>query len=158
MVAAAFDERLMGAPVVTGGGGMGAYRFAGPRKSETLDIMQKKYPNWFSPNLHEFWGQPEKLPFDQHWFISMCAPRAFIALEGLQDRNVNKVGVRKAYEGARGAFEMLGAPERLGINWIDRPHAMTPGDWEAMMQFAEKTLNGKKVEKPFGQWPVEAGK
>ena len=29
MVAAAFDERLMGAPVVTGGGGIGAYRFAG---------------------------------------------------------------------------------------------------------------------------------
>ena len=53
MVAAAFDERLMGAPAVTGGGGIGAYRFAGPRRSETLDIMQKKYPNWFSPNLHE---------------------------------------------------------------------------------------------------------
>jgi hypothetical protein len=66
MVAAAFDDRLMGAPVVTGGGGVGAYRFAGPRRSETLDIMQKKYPNWFSPNLHEFWGQREKLPFDQH--------------------------------------------------------------------------------------------
>ncbi|MGA7236787.1 MAG: hypothetical protein WBY44_13960 [Bryobacteraceae bacterium] len=47
MIEAAFDERLMGAPAVTGGGGIGAYRFAGPRKSETLDIMQKKYPNWF---------------------------------------------------------------------------------------------------------------
>jgi hypothetical protein len=34
MIAAAFDDRLMGAPVVTGGGGMGAYRFAGPRRSE----------------------------------------------------------------------------------------------------------------------------
>jgi hypothetical protein len=82
MVAAAFDDRLMGAPVVTGGGGLGAYRFAGPRKSETLDIMQKKYPNWFSPNLHEFWGQREKLPFDEHWFLALAAPRPFIALEG----------------------------------------------------------------------------
>ena len=62
MIAAAFDERLMGAPVVTGGGGVGAYRFAGLRRSETLDIMEKKYPNWFSPHLHEFWGQREKLP------------------------------------------------------------------------------------------------
>ena len=60
MVAAAFDERLaMGAPVVTGGGGIGAYRFAGPRRSETLDIMMTKYPNWFSPHLHEFRGQRE---------------------------------------------------------------------------------------------------
>jgi hypothetical protein len=63
MIAAAFDERFMGAHVVTGGGGVGAYRYAGPRKSETLDIMQKKYPNWFSPNLHEFWGQPGEAAF-----------------------------------------------------------------------------------------------
>ena len=47
-----------------GGGGVGAYRFAGPRNSETLDIMERKYPNWFSPHLHEFRGQREKLPFD----------------------------------------------------------------------------------------------
>jgi hypothetical protein len=82
MIAAAFDDRLMGAPVVTGGGGVGAYRFAGPRGSETLDIMEKKYPNWFSPNLHQFWGHREKLPFDQHWFLALAAPRPFIALEG----------------------------------------------------------------------------
>lgn len=49
MVAAAFDECLMGAPVVTGGGGVGAYRFAGPRQSETLDVMQKKYRTGFRP-------------------------------------------------------------------------------------------------------------
>ena len=48
MIAAAFDERLMGAPVVTGGGGIGAYRFAGPRKSETLDIMQKNHAHAFT--------------------------------------------------------------------------------------------------------------
>ena len=82
MVAAAFDDRLMGAPVVTGGGGIGAYRFTGPRRSETLDIMEKKYPNWFSSNLHEFWGQREKLPFDEHWFLALAAPRPFIALGG----------------------------------------------------------------------------
>ena len=86
MIAAAFDERLMGAPAITGGGGMGAYRFAGPGGSESLDVMQMKYPNWFSPNLHEFWGQREKLPFDQHWFLALCAPRPFLALEGVADR------------------------------------------------------------------------
>ena len=36
--------------------------------------MQKKYPNWFSPHLHEFWGQHEKLPFDEHWFLVLCVP------------------------------------------------------------------------------------
>ena len=86
MIAAAFDERLMGAPVVTGGGGVGAYRFAGPRGSETLDLMETKYPNWFSPNLHEFRESKEKLPFEQHFFLALAAPRPFIALEGITDK------------------------------------------------------------------------
>ena len=64
MVAAAFDQRLaMGAPVVTGGSSIGAHRFAGARKSETLDLMVTKYPNWFSPQLHAFRGQKGKATF-----------------------------------------------------------------------------------------------
>jgi hypothetical protein len=75
MVAAAFDDRLMGAPVVTGGGGIGAYRFGGQRGCES----------WFSQNLHQFWSHREKLPFDEHWFLALAAPRYFIALEGGTD-------------------------------------------------------------------------
>ena len=74
MIAAAFDGRLMGAPVVTGGGGIGAYRFAGPRNSETLDVMQKKYPNWFSPHLHEFWGSPRNCPSTNIGFLRCARP------------------------------------------------------------------------------------
>jgi hypothetical protein len=117
MIAAAFDDRLMGAPVVTGGGGVGAYRFAGPRGSETLDIMQKKYPNWFSPNLHQFWGQREKLPFDQHWFLALAAPRPFIALEGDTDRISLPEAVRQSMLGARPAYALFGAQDRLGVNF-----------------------------------------
>ena len=115
MVAAAFDDRLMGAPVVTGGGGVGAYRFAGPRGSETLDIMETKYPNWFSPNLHQFRGQREKLPFDQHWFLALAAPRPFIALEGDADRISLPEAVRQSMLGARPAYALLrrgGSPRR----------------------------------------------
>ena len=46
---------------------------------EGLGEMMNKYPNWFSPNLHEFWGQTDKLPFDAHWYLALCAPRPFIA-------------------------------------------------------------------------------
>ena len=109
MIAAAFDDRLMGAPVVTGGGGMGAYRFAGPRGSETLDIMQLKYPNWFSPSLRQFRGQREKLPFDQHWFLALAAPRPFIALEGDTDRISLPEAVRQSILGAKPAYALFGA-------------------------------------------------
>jgi hypothetical protein len=149
MVAAAFDERLMGAPVVTGGGGVGAYRFTGPRKSETLDIMQKKYPNWFSPNLHEFWGQVEKLPFDQHWFLALAAPRPFIALEGETDTISLPEAVRQSILGAQPAYALFNAKDRLGVNYAKHGHAFTAEDWTAMMDFFDKHLRGKKIDRTF---------
>jgi hypothetical protein len=155
MVAAAFDERLMGAPVVTGGGGIGAYRFAGPRRSETLDIMQKKYPNWFSPHLHEFWGQREKLPFDEHWFLALAAPRPFIALEGITDTISLPAAVQQSFLGAQPAYELLGGKDRLGVNYAQHGHAFTPEDWTAMMDFFDKHLLGKKVERTFDRFPTE---
>jgi hypothetical protein len=145
MIAAAFDERLMGAPVVTGGGGIGAYRFAGPRKSETLDIMQKKYPNWFSPNLHEFWGQREKLPFDEHWFLALAAPRPFIALEGDTDTISLPDAVRHSFLSAQPAYALFGAQDHLGVNYAQHGHAFTTDDWTAMMDFFDKTALGKKI-------------
>jgi hypothetical protein len=156
MIAAAFDERLMGAPVVTGGGGIGAYRFAGPRNSETLDIMQKKYPNWFSPHLHEFWGQRGKLPFDEHWFLALCAPRPFIALEGDADKISLPEAVRQSILGAQPAYELFGAKDRLGVNYAHHAHAFTEEDWTVLMDFADKHLRGMKVGRAFDHFPTEA--
>ena len=155
MIAAAFDDRLMGAPVVTGGGGVGAYRFAGPRGSETLDIMETKYPNWFSPNLHQFRGQREKLPFDQHWFLALAAPRPFIALEGDADRISLPEAVRQSMLGARPAYALLGAEDRLGVNFAHHGHAFTPDDWTAMLDFFDKHLRGKPTERTFDRFPTE---
>ena len=157
MIAAAFDDRLMGAPVVTGGGGVGAYRFAGPRGSETLDIMQKKYPNWFSPNLHQFWGQREKLPFDQHWFLALAAPRPFIALEGDTDTISLPEAVRQSILGARPAYALLGAPDRLGVNFARHGHAFTAEDWTAMLDFFDKHLQGKPDRSHVRSIPDRAG-
>ena len=155
LVAAAFDERLMGAPVVTGGGGVGAYRFAGPRKSETLDIMQKKYPNWFSPNLHQFWGQREKLPFDEHWFLALAAPRPFIALEGMMDTISLPEAVRQSFLGAQPAYALFGSTDHLGVNYANHGHAFTTDDWTAIMDFFDKHLRGKPIDRTFGRFPTE---
>ncbi len=156
MIAAAFDDRLMGAPVVTGGGGIGAYRFTGPRHSETLDLMQKKYPNWFSPHLHEFWGQREKLPFDEHWFLALCAPRPFIALEGDADTISCPEAVRQSIRGAQPAYDLLGAHDRLGVNYAHHAHAFTQEDWTALMDFADKNLRGLKIDRTFDHFPTAA--
>jgi hypothetical protein len=156
LVAGAFDDRLaMVAPVASSGGGTPAYRFSGAERGgkEGLSEMMRKYPNWFSPHLHEFWGQPDKLPFDEHWFIALAAPRPFIALEGTHDQNVNANGVRQSFQGARPAFDLLNAGDRLGISWADRPHGMVQADWDALLAFADKYLMGKTVTPRFDEFP-----
>jgi hypothetical protein len=157
MVAAAFDERLVGAPVVTGGGGIGAYRFSGIGRGgkEGLGEMMNKYPNWFSPKLHEFWGQTDKLPFDAHWFLALCAPRPFIALEGDTDTVSLPSAVKQTILAAKPAYEFLGVPDRLGVNYAQHGHAFTQDDWNAMLDFADKHLRGMKVDRHFDQFLPE---
>lgn len=155
MIAAAFDERLLGAPVVTGGGGVGAYRLAGPRRSETLDIMELKYPNWFSPQLHQFRGQREKLPFDQHWFLALCAPRPFLALEGDTDTISLPAAVQASVRGAEPAYALLGASGRIGVHYSRHGHAFTAEDWTALMNFTDRHLLGKR-DMIFDWFPSDA--
>lgn len=157
MVAAAFDDRVaLSAPVVTGGGGVGAFRFAGPRRSETLDVMVTKYPNWFSPHLHAFRGQREKLPFDQHWFLAACAPRAFIALEGDADTISLPAAVRQSILGAKPAYALFDATHRLGVNYAPHGHTFNADDWSALLDFADRHLGGKPITRRFDRYPTEA--
>ena len=158
LVAGAFDDRIaMVAPVASSGGGTPAFRFSGAEHGgkEGLSEMMKKYPNWFSPHLHEFWGQAEKLPFDQHWLIALAAPRPFIALEGASDQNVNQNGVRQSWLAAQPAYALFSATDRLGVSWAERPHGMVQGDWDALLAFADKFLLGKNIERRFDQFPAQ---
>ena len=158
LVAGALDERIaLTAPVVTGGGGIGAYRFSGEGRGgkEGLDIMMKKYPNWFSPHLHEFWGQTDRLPFDQHWFIALIAPRGFLALEGTVDPVSLENAVKQSVRGAQPAFALLGADDRLGVNYAVHGHAFTPDDWTALMDFADARFRGRKTERRFDRFPSD---
>ena len=160
LVAGAFDDRLaLVAPVASSGGGTPAYRFSGsqpPRGGkEGLTEMVRKYPNWFSDHLHEFWGQPDKLPFDSHWFMALVSPRPFIALEGTHDQNVVANGVRQAFLAAQPAFALLNVKDGLGVSWADRPHGMVQGDWDALFAFADKFLMGKTVTRRFDEFPPD---
>jgi hypothetical protein len=159
LIAGAFDERFsMVAPVASSGAGTPALRFSGtvPDRGgkEGLTEEVSKYPNWFSPHLHQFWGQPDILPFDQHWLIALAAPRPFIALEGDHDQNVNQNGVYQSWLNAMPAYEFFHHADELGVNWADRPHGMVQGDWDALLSFADHFLSNKPITRKFSQFPA----
>lgn len=119
--------------------------------------MVRKYPNWYSDHLHQFWGQPDKLPFDENWLVALCAPRPMIALEGTRDQNVNQNGVYHTLIAAKPAYDFLHASDKLGISFADRMHGEVQGDWDAMFAFADKFLMDKPTTLTFGQYPAGVG-
>ncbi len=106
--------------------------------------------------MHAFWGHVDKLPFDEHWFWAAGAPRAFIALEGTADGISSPRAVRASIETAKPAYALFHADDRLGVNYAPYAHAFTADDWNAMLDFADKTLFGKKVDRRFDDFPVVA--
>ncbi|HVT72559.1 MAG TPA: hypothetical protein VHD61_05435 [Lacunisphaera sp.] len=158
LVAGAFDDRIaVTAPVVSGGGGVGAYRFSGEGRGgkEGLDVMVKKYPNWFSPHLREFGGHTDRLPFDEHWFLALIAPRGFLALEGTSDPVSLEQAVQASVAGAQPVFALLGVPGRVGVNYADHGHVLTADDWAALLDFTDQQFRGRKVDRRFDRFPSD---
>jgi hypothetical protein len=155
LVAGAFDDRLaVSAPAGSGAGGTGAYRFNGAAyQREGLDDMLRKYPNWFSPHLHQFAGRASRLPFDQHWFIALTAPRGFVSLEGADDQNCLPNALRAARDGAMPAYALLGAPDAVGVHYAPHRHALAMEDWAALLDFADARLLGKTPARRFDAFP-----
>ncbi len=164
MISGAFDDRIaMVAPGASSGGGTPAYRFSGgattrqPSRGgkEGLTLMVMKYANQFSPNLHPFWGQVDKLPYDAHWFLALTAPRPFIMLEGTKDQNVVHNGIKQTWLAAQPAFALMGAADKLGVYWSDRPHGFSDTDWDGLLAFADKHLLGRHVTRAFDLFPAD---
>lgn len=156
LVAGAFDERFaLTAPAGSGCGGTGAYRFNGKGRGgkEGLEEATQRFPQWFGPRLPEFAGQVEKLPFDQHWFMALIAPRLFIAADGLDDSAANANALAQAYRAAQPVFAFLNVPEHLGIHFRPGKHMLAPEDWAAILDFSDQQLSKRPVNRRFDQIP-----
>jgi len=158
LVAGAFDERFaLVAPAGSGCGGTGAYRFNGQGRGgkEGLEEVVKNFPQWLTPRFAEFSGEVGRLPFDQHWLISLVAPRRFIAPDGLSDNATNVNALVQAYQAAKPVYAMLGVPDHLGIHFRPGGHQLAPDDWTAILDFADQQLRGKDIERRFDQMPSQ---
>lgn len=160
LVAGAFDERFaLSAPAGSAGGGVGAYRLTGFGRggAEGLDDITLKYPNWFSPQLRAFRNDADKLPFDQHWFVALTAPRPFIELDGAADRICSPFAVRRSLGAALPIYALYGAEAKVGVNFGAHGHAYAPEDWAALLDFADVQLRGSKLDRDFRSKADQAG-
>jgi hypothetical protein len=165
LLAAALDERVaMVIPSQAGCGGTAPARvnpeLATPQKNgrpraETVAVINKAFPHWFSGNFKQFNDAPEKLPFDHHAIIALCAPRPVLLSNATEDTWANPAGQFEMLRGADAVYRLVGkdglgaekmpAPgqlldSRLGYFIREGKHSMNLTDWEAWLRFADKWL------------------
>jgi hypothetical protein len=165
LLAAAFDERIaMAIPSQAGCGGTAPSRVApelaakqpnGRPIAETVAVITKSFPHWFCKNFAEFGEAPERLPFDQHSLIALCAPRPVLLSNAAEDLWANPAGqfemlrqadpvYRLVAGDGHGATEMPEMskllPSRLGYFIRPGVHSMTRAEWGAWWEFADRWL------------------
>ncbi len=165
LLAAAFDERFaMVIPSQAGSGGSGPSRVApelakaepnGRPKAETVAVITKAFPHWFCGYFSQFGADPEKLPFDQHELVAMCAPRPVLFSIAEEDQWSNPPGQWQVLHAADPVYRLVAKDgidakeeppittllnSRLG--WFKRPgkHSMTTQDWSAWLDYADRWL------------------
>jgi hypothetical protein len=122
---------------------------------ETVANINDKFPHWFNARFKEFNTQPERLPFDQHCLVALCAPRPVLFTNGRADTWINPAGQFEVLRAAAPVYRLLGAGDFTAkelppdgqridgvLGYYLRPgaHSLLREDWKVFLDFADQHL------------------
>ncbi len=158
LLAAAYDDRIaLALPHQAGCGGTAPSRTKNP-KAETVKRINTSFPHWFNATFKRFNEDVERLPFDQHALVAICAPRPVLYTNAMEDQWADPPGQFDMLKAAGKVYRLMGAggldadrmPEvgRLvdsTLGYFIRPgkHSTTPEDWKIFLDFCDKHLRKK---------------
>jgi pimeloyl-ACP methyl ester carboxylesterase len=139
---AAFDERVDA--VIVSGGGVSPIRTHEKRyNTHDLERTLIDFPEWFSPRLKQFVGQPQKLPIDFNYLFALVAPRACLVSTGLYDLYADSYGTEASYRSVQPVYDLYQANDALNLRQVVGRHLVTSRDVEAFVDFLD-TQFGRK--------------
>ena len=143
------------------GGEMGA-ALARRDYGESLDDMAYDFYWQFAGNIQKYAGQWDKLPGDQHFVISLVAPRPLFLNGGLGDQWSDPKGEFLGAVAAGPVYRLLGRKDMgttelppmdrpiidgdIGWNYHSEGHQATPADWQAFLKFLDKYFKAPGVK------------
>lgn len=126
---------------------------------ETVDDMAANFPWQFAGNFQKFSGHWNDMPVDAHDAIALNAPHPVFITGGTQDQWADPHGEFLAEVAAGPVYRLLGKKDLgteklppldtplisgdLGFHYHTGGHAITPADWKAFLEFADKYLKAK---------------
>ncbi|MES2439067.1 MAG: acetylxylan esterase [Verrucomicrobiota bacterium] len=154
--AGANDGRF--AMVISNESGAGGAKLFHRGVGEDIARLNTNFPHWFARNFRKYSGRDTELPFDQHWVISLIAPRPVYVASAEDDRHSDPEGEFASAKAAEPVFRLLGADGlpaekwppvgtsvQGGIGYHVRAgrHDVTDFDWRQYLDFADKRLGSK---------------
>ncbi|HYV28404.1 MAG TPA: acetylxylan esterase [Candidatus Eisenbacteria bacterium] len=157
LLAAAFDERMaLAIPLQAGCGGTAPSR---GKVGESVKQINNGFPHWFNAEFKKFNEQVDRLPFDQHCLVALCAPRPVLFSNAVEDSWANPTGQFEVLQAANPVYRLLKAggldaarmPEtgklidsQLGYYIRPGKHSMTKDDWKIFLDFADRHFGKPK--------------
>jgi hypothetical protein len=153
LLAGAFDTRI--AVIIPLQAGMGGTAPSRGTVGESIKAINDRFPHWFNGNYKLFNEATERLPFDQHCLVALCAPRPVLFSNAQEDTWANPDGQFEVLKGADPAYRLLGTdglpvkrrPEigvpvhgTLGYFIRAGKHSMNREDWGVFREFASRHL------------------
>ena len=139
------DERIaIAVPSASGSGGAGSWRtFTEGGRRQTVAVMMRNHPYWFTKRLGDFVDRADRLPVDSHTAKALIAPRGLLNTQGADDDLANPAGTKESFAAAQKIFDLLGVPDHQAIHWRTGGHGQLREDWLALFDFSERLFAGR---------------
>ncbi len=145
----AFEERIaLTIPQESGSGGTGNYRFAESKGSAVQRIQSTVGEQaWFSKALDQFSYAVNKLPYDHHQILAMCAPRGLLMIENPDYEWLCNEGCWNNGKLVQMVYQALGIGDRFGYSSVgNHMHCSLPASqYDDVNAFIKKFLLDDKT-------------
>jgi hypothetical protein len=114
----AFDERIaLTIPQESGSGGAASWRVSDFQGSSVQRLRQIVTENtWFRKNFDQFSTSVDKVPYDHHSIMGLCAPRGLLVIENTSMEWLGNLSTWTAGNAAHKIWEALGVPDNMGFS------------------------------------------
>ena len=153
--ASANDPRVA-LTILNDSGCMGANLCLGST-GETIKMITKTFPHWFSKNIEKYAREASRLSVDQHMLLAAIAPRKLYVANGYSDLCADPQGSYNSLQFALPAFELFGLKtipktflqppvdtcefsESVAYHIRRGSHDVLPEDWNFYLDYIEKYL------------------
>lgn len=109
--------------IISNESGEGGAALSKREYGETIEIINSKFPHWFSDSYKKFNKNSAALPFDSHQLLGLMAPRPIYVSSAEGDQWADPTGEFLALKLANSVYELYG---KKGIEEINQPPVNQP--------------------------------